>query len=231
MSDPAERQGTPSLGEFVEGRIDKRLAGLRVSLPAEVLSFEKEGPTISAQPLIDQAYIDEAGARRIERLPVVTDVPVVYFGGGGHRDTFPLEAGDLVLLIFASSSIARWKVTGQGGDPGDDRHHRLSDALAIPMSRGAVNDTARVIESDDLRLGTPLAIDAALKGDAYRAAEDTMLSAMSAAFALLLTNPTIAAWIVGLTAPQQAILGSFAASITAFQTADATYKSTRVKVG
>jgi hypothetical protein len=190
MTDPAERQGTPSLGEFVERRIDKRLARLRVSMPAEVLSFDKDGPSVSAQPLIDQADVDEAGARRTRRLPVLTDVPVVYFGGAGNRDTFPLERGDLVLLVFASSSIVRWKITGKGGDPGDDRHHHLSDALAIPLTRGSVDATARVLEGDDIRLGGAAATEAI-----------TRTTDVQAALVGALSDPTVAAAIVGVTAP------------------------------
>lgn len=150
---PPDRQTTPSLREFIEKKLDARLEGLRVALPAEVISYDPTRASVEAQPLIDQAYVDESGERRTERLPVVTDVPVVFFGGAGNRDTFPLERGDVVLLVFASSSIARWKVTGKGGDPGDDRHHRLTDAIAIPFSRGPAHASARVMEGDDIRLG------------------------------------------------------------------------------
>lgn len=153
MSNPPDQQSTPTLREFVERKIDARLAGLRQSLPAEVIAYDPKSGTVTAQALIDPAHVDEAGVRRSERLPVVTDVPVVFFGGAGTRDSFPLDRGDIVLLIVASSSIARWKVTGKGGDPGDDRHHRLSDAMALPFSRGKTHESARVIEGDDIRLG------------------------------------------------------------------------------
>jgi len=216
MTDPAERQSTPSLGEFVDRRIDKRLAGLRVSLPAEVVSFNKNGPTISAQPLIDQASIDEAGARRPERHPVLTDIPVVYFGGGGNRDTFPLERGDLVLLVFASSSIARWKVTGKGGDPGDDRHHNINDALAIPLTRGAVDDSARVIEGDDVRLGGAGATQAV-----------TRTSDVQTALVGALSDPTVAAAIVGVSAPGGA--AALVAAVNAYFVAHPVTGSPKVK--
>lgn len=189
MTEPVEKQSTPSIREFVDRRIAAALAGVRVSLPAEVLSYDPEKGSCDAQPLIDQGY-SEGGERTAERLPVVTDVPVVFFGGAGNRDTSPLRRGDIVLLIFASSSIARWKVTGKGGDPGDDRHHRLSDGLAIPFSRGPSHESARVIEGDDIRLGGEGATDAV-----------TRTNDVKAALAGALSDPTIAGAILGVAAP------------------------------
>jgi hypothetical protein len=131
VSGPTEKQSTPSLREFVESKVDKRLVGVRVALPARVTSYDAKRQCVDAAPEIGQAYF-EGGERIPEDLPIVTDVPVMFPGSGSFRVTFPIAVGDIVLLVFASSSIARWKVTGKGGDPGDDRHHRLSDAIAIP---------------------------------------------------------------------------------------------------
>lgn len=161
MSNPPDRQSTPSLREFVERKLDARLEGLRVALPARVTAYDPARQCVDAQPLVYQAYADEGAVRRPERLPIVTDIPVVFPGSGPFRITFPVVAGDIVLLVFASSSIARWKVTGREGDPGDDRHHRLSDAIAIPgLASLASQPTeaptdALVVHGDEVRLGGP----------------------------------------------------------------------------
>lgn len=161
MSNPAERQSTPTFREFVEGKIDARLDGLRVALPARVTAYDAARQCVEAQPLVHQGYVEEDGTRRAEPLPIVTEVPVVFPGSGPYRITFPIERGDTVLLVFASSAIARWKVTGREGDPGDDRRHRLTDAIAIPgLASLASQPTeaptdALVVHSDELRLGGP----------------------------------------------------------------------------
>jgi len=158
MTDRTERQSTPSIREFVERRIDERLDGLRVSLPARVSAYDKDRQRLEAQPLVHQAHIDAEGRRIVKPLPTCSDVPIVWPG----RVTFPIEVGDVVLLSFASSSIARVKLTGKGGDPGDDRHHRLSDAIAIPgLSVGEpsldATEDAYVVHESDIRLGGPAA--------------------------------------------------------------------------
>lgn len=191
MSNPPDRQSTPTIREFVERRIDGRLEGLRVSLPARVLAYDAERHRLNAQPLVHQAHIEEGGTRVVKRLPVVTDVPIVWPG----RVTFPIAVGDIVLLSFASSSIARVKLSGKEGDPGDDRHHRLSDAVAIPgLSIGTpgfdATANAYVVHYGDVRFGGPGA-----------AQQLTRSSDVETALKGALSDPSVAAAILGVSLP------------------------------
>src|SRR5690606_33082216 len=96
-------------------------------------------------------------------------------GSGGFRVTFPVDAGDEVLLIFSESALDAWLTYGGEVDPVDDRRFSLSDAIAIPGLRNFSNplssapadratfgkDTGAQIHVDDteIRLGANDASD------------------------------------------------------------------------
>lgn len=126
---------TPSLPEAVRRRVACHLRELRVALPGRVESYDEATGRATVQPLVKDGYFDELGERQVDRLPAVADVPIVFQGAGDYQVDFPIAVGDEVLLVFSSSSIDRWLATGGEVDPGDDRRHALSDAVAIPGLR------------------------------------------------------------------------------------------------
>jgi hypothetical protein len=126
---------TPTFTDALVDLIDNRTSSIRVALPARVESYDATKQAVDVQPLVYDGYYDATNTRQTERLPVVTDVPVVFPGAGGFRVTFPVAKGDTVLLVFTSSSIDKWLVLGGEVDPQDDRRHHLSDAIAIPGLR------------------------------------------------------------------------------------------------
>ena len=129
---------TPLFAEVLTALVDSRINGIRVALPASVQSYDPTTQRADVQPLIQDGYYDSTNTRIVERLPVITDVPIVFPGSGGFRVTFPVAAGDVVLLVFSSSSLDRWLASsGAEVDPVDDRRHHISDAIAIPGLRAA----------------------------------------------------------------------------------------------
>lgn len=144
---------TPSLGDVIDLAILGQLRQLRVALPARVESYDAAEQSASIQVLPLIAYEDELGVRKTERLPVINRVPVLSLGAGGFRMRFPVAKGDLVLAIFASSSLDRWKTKGGEVDPLDERFGDLSDAIAIP----GVHDFAHALDaapSDRMVIGS-----------------------------------------------------------------------------
>lgn len=123
---------TPTLASALKEIIKAQVVDVHVSMPAKVISYNSNQQSVNVQPLLRKAFLDEAGERQIESLPVIGDVPVVFPGSGGTRIIFPISAGDTVLLIFSEASLDKWLVRGGEVDPEDDRHHALSDAVAIP---------------------------------------------------------------------------------------------------
>ena len=123
---------TPTLEGVINRATRMALRRARVALPARVETYDATKQRVTVQPLILDGYTDENGDRQAERLPVINGVPVVFPGGGGFRVTFPIAVGDVVLLVFSSSSLDRWLALGGEVDPEDDRRHDLNDAIAIP---------------------------------------------------------------------------------------------------
>lgn len=156
---------------------------LRVALPGRVTAYDAATQRASVQPLIKHANLDETEQRVAKLLPEVHSVPVQFPGGGGMRITWPLAKGDTVLLVFASSSIARWKRTGGEVDPGDDRRHDLNDAIAIPGLHDFAHipstaPTDAIVTHGDTRLGDPNATDDKYKV-AIRATLDKFMDVLS----------------------------------------------------
>lgn len=113
-----------ALREAINGRIE----GLHTALPAQIESYDHATQKASVLPLIRR--VNKAGEEL--DLPVITDVPVVFPGGGGAALTFPIEAGDTVLLVFSERSLDNWLQTGGVANPAKTGYMRLSDAIAIP---------------------------------------------------------------------------------------------------
>lgn len=123
---------TPTLAAILNAVKAQTFADLRVSMPARVEKYDDATQLADVQPLLKESYVDEEGERAIARLPVITNVPVVFPGGGGMRITFPVRAGDTVMLVFSDRSIDSWLAQGGEATPEDERRHHLSDAIAIP---------------------------------------------------------------------------------------------------
>ena len=219
-----DSQQTPTLAGLLTTALDTSMRGVRVALPGRIETYDPVTQTCSVQPLVKDGVIDETGVRTPERLPIVASVPVCFLGSGAFSITWPIKVGDTVLLVFSSSSIDRWLALGGEVDPIDDRRQHITDAIAIPGLRdlghvlpsSAVDPSAMVISGPGLKLGTS-ATDAALKGDAFVTALDTLITSISTAVGTIAGGTTAAANI--LTAKG------------VFDTAATSYKSTIVKVG
>ena len=104
---------------------------LRVAMPGIIQSFDADAVTPVVQPAIRCVETDNDGNRTTRDYPLLTDVPVVFPRGGGCTLTFPVNAGDECLVIFADHCIDFWWQSGGVQEPVDVRMHDLSDAFAI----------------------------------------------------------------------------------------------------
>jgi len=229
---------TPTLTEAIEGTIQAYLDGVHTSMPGKIVSYDSSTQTASIQPSLKGAYVDENSQRKVENLPIINRVPIVFLrSSSGHADTIPLSSGDRVLLLFTEASIDKWISVGGGiVDPGDDRRFAIADAIAIPGLYPAKDATDQVHSSDrvlsgGLRLGGKDATDAVIKGTSYISDESAFLTALTAwmlatkaalisipAFA----DPAKATYITATTTVE--------AAVTAFQTNGSLDLSSKVKV-
>lgn len=131
MSDAPQR--SPTLAQVLDLFRKSMSRQLRVALPAQVQSYDASTQTVDVQPTVQDSFTDEDGNLQQFNFPVITNVPVLFPGGGGFRLTFPLQQGDFVFLMFSDRSLDVWQA--QGGvnvDPLDERRHHIADAVAVP---------------------------------------------------------------------------------------------------
>jgi hypothetical protein len=126
-SDPQD----PTLANLLSVHRADTLNGVRVALPGQIVSYNSSARTATVQPLVQDAHIDETGARVAQTLPPAANVPVMFLGPARGRISWPVAAGDTCLLLYCSSSIQQWFAQGGVVDPLDDRRHDLSDPIAI----------------------------------------------------------------------------------------------------
>lgn len=126
-----ERLNDPE--EAVRTALDGFQARVWTALPAILQSFDATTMTASVQPSIQGKLKNIAtGAFRDVNLPLCTECPVIFPGGGGFVLTFPLLLGDEGLLVFASRCIDAWHQNGGVQTQAEFRMHDLSDGFFIP---------------------------------------------------------------------------------------------------
>lgn len=197
----------PSLISVVRKHTDSRLADLHVALPARIESFDPSTQLARVKPLLRETVETEEGDEAVEALPVISNVPVQFPGGGGYVLTFPVAIGDPCLLVFADRALDRWIESGGDVDPVDLRRHNLSDAVAILGVRHRSAAKALAVEIDGAALGEAAGVrvrvtggqvhlgvdahetatEAALRGTTFRSRQATMHEALRTAAAALAT--------------------------------------------
>lgn len=176
------KDGTPTLKSVIDGAIAAALLEVHTAMPGRVVSYNKTTQTATVQPIIRK--------NAKVRIPPIPGVSVMFQGNDVISIAWPVKKGDTGLLVFAESSMDKWK-TGDGDDvdPGDLRRFDLSDAMFIPALRSrkkpipaaGVHDTALVIEAPQ----------AHICGDAPLALKADALSLKDAIEGLVCSNGTI----------------------------------------
>jgi hypothetical protein len=126
-------------------------AGVWTALPATVEAFDASAMTVSCQPTIQGKVRDQQGEWSDKTLPLLTDCPVVFPGGGGFLLTFPLAKGDEGLVVFASRCIDGWWQSSGVQPQMELRQHDLSDGLFIPRMFSKPNAPSGVGATAKLR--------------------------------------------------------------------------------
>lgn len=161
--------GAPSEADNLLRAVKAQTARIHTSIPGVVVSYDAATQTADVRPAVKSFSRDAKGAITAATQPVIPAVPVAFPEGGGFSITWPLEAGDPVLLVFCERSLDEWRsVTGDDHEPQDPaRRHDLMDAIAIPGGSSPVSALgtdawaagALVVRGDDLRLGSATASD------------------------------------------------------------------------
>ncbi len=128
----SEQQGgfSDSLSEWVKSAIQHQMTEVHMCMPGKIESYNSGDNTATVKPTISRRM---RGAAEPVEYPVIPKVPVVQPRTAKARINFPIEPGDLVLLVFADRNIENW-LQSRGDEPKetrDLRQHDLSDVFAI----------------------------------------------------------------------------------------------------
>jgi phage baseplate assembly protein V len=151
--DPRER--SHDIEELIRSAMQSMRAGLWTAMPGRIVFYDSTANTATVQLGIRAVGRGESGRQSAVSIPVLPDVPIVFPHGGGATLTFPIAAGDEVLVVFASRCIDAWWQSGGEQLPFEPRMHDLSDGFAIPGPMSQVKkisgiSTATVqLRSDD----------------------------------------------------------------------------------
>ena len=132
------RQDDPRLEDVLAAWLASGLAQVYTATPATIVTFNTATQSATVQPILRARVQDpDTGETTPDTAPPppIPNVPVLFPSGGGRQAavTFPLAAGDPVLLVFSDRSLDEFKSTGRRDvTPQDPRRRSYSDAIAIP---------------------------------------------------------------------------------------------------
>lgn len=124
-----ERLNDPE--ESLRLALESQQAQIWTALPGIVSGVDLAKQTVSVQPSVQGSVSDSSGNVTNVNLPVLVDVPIVWPRAGGFALTFPIKAGDEVLVVFSSRCIDAWWQSGGVGVAAEARMHDLSDGFAV----------------------------------------------------------------------------------------------------
>ena len=117
--------------ELFRALAEKISGTIRVAVPGIIQSFDPATQTCTVQPAIREKVRNDDGTTTDTDLPLLLDLPVVLPRTTKFALTFPVEAGDECLVIFADSCINAWFSSGGIQNQEERRRHDLSDGFAI----------------------------------------------------------------------------------------------------
>lgn len=115
----------------VKALFDYQMRNIFTAIPAKVMQVEDAGEQrVAVKPLINNVFPDWEDS--IE-FPTILSVQLMFPSSSTSAITFPINAGDTVLLVFAQSCMDVFK-SGDGTTqpPSDYRRFDKRDAIAVP---------------------------------------------------------------------------------------------------
>lgn len=149
----SNNERAPDQLSTIRNAIGAALAGLQTAMPCIVESYDPENVTVTVQPCIQAQVSQEDGSIKLEDLPLLQDVPVMFQRGGGCTMTFPILPGNECYVVFASRCIDTWWQSGGVQPPFENRKHDLSDGFAFFGPQSQPNKISN-ISTDSVQLRT-----------------------------------------------------------------------------
>lgn len=107
------------------------LSEMHTCLPGKVTAYDPVTNTAVVKPGVKLSLFASDGSRHFEDPIEIPFVPVIFPRAGGMVLRLPVDVGDPVLLVFAESSLAEWRESGEVSEPADARRFSLGWPVAI----------------------------------------------------------------------------------------------------
>lgn len=117
--------------ELLRAALEAHQTGVWTALPGIIQAFDVTSQTATVQAAIKISVPLQDGTYQSQALPLLLDCPVQFPGAGGFALTFPVEAGDECLVVFASRCIDAWWQSGAVSEQAELRLHDLSDGFVL----------------------------------------------------------------------------------------------------
>lgn len=167
---------SPPLAEILRKALDSRLEQVYTCLPGEIVSYDPATSTATVQIVIRSPVTDTTEADYVDRyedLAPVPDVPIMWPRANGVSITWPLSAGDGVMVFFSMRDPAMWR-GGSGGaaNPPSVRLHAPGYAFALPAvgvdgsAPGAASASGLCLAASSVLLGGSSATSGVLRAPA-----------------------------------------------------------------
>ena len=159
----SERVGI--LSETILNALNEWQSNLYTAMPGIVIDIDaSKCPVLKVQPAINRIYTNPRdGSKSWIKMPILLDVPLLMYGGGGITLTCPVAIGDECLVLFADRCIDAWYQNGCSISNGnintqnqvEFRMHDLSDGFALvglrslPRKLSNYSTTSAQLRSDD----------------------------------------------------------------------------------
>ena len=121
-----------NLESIVTNFFDFKLSQINTATLAIVEQVRDLGEQrVDVKPIINKQYVDSD----YQECPVILSVPLVFPSSSTSAVTFPVNKGDIVLLVFNQNNIDVFKAGSHTThDPTDTRMFSRRDAIAIPCA-------------------------------------------------------------------------------------------------
>jgi len=117
------------LNRLLREYFEYNMTNVHTAFPGSVDKYDPDKRRADIQPFLKRKLPDG----QFMNFPIITDVPVLFFGTKNCSIHAPLEKGDEVLVVVCERSTDQWRDEGGTGIEDDDpRRFNLMDSFAIP---------------------------------------------------------------------------------------------------
>lgn len=129
----------PDLRSLLQAHKAEIFSGLNCHEVGKIESFNSATQTATVSFLVQRVVFNleqaiGAGLQLTPTIidyPLLVDVPVFVYSGGGAVITLPVAVGDECLVLFNDRDLDNWFATGSAAQPNTGRMHSIADGFAL----------------------------------------------------------------------------------------------------